>query len=86
MPEGGWLMLVGMRMEVSFYKELFDKIGVKADMLQMGDYKGAAEPFTRTNLSEPNKKQLDRACSTTVSSTAWSRASPSRAQKWTASR
>ncbi len=59
MPEGGWLMLVGMRMEVSFYKDLFDKIGVKADMLHMGDYKGAAEPFTRTSLSEPNKKQLN---------------------------
>ncbi len=58
MPEGGWLMLVGMRMEISFYKELFDKIGVKADMLHMGDYKGAAEPYTRTSLSEPNRKQL----------------------------
>ena len=58
MCEGGWLMLVGMRMEVSFYKDLFEKIGVKADMLQMGEFKGAAEPFTRTSLSEPNKKQL----------------------------
>jgi protease-4 len=58
MPEGGWLMLVGMRMEVSFYKDLFEKIGVKADMLQMGDFKGAAEPYTRSSLSEPNKKQL----------------------------
>ncbi len=58
LPEGGWLMLVGMRIEATFYKDLFDKIGVKADMLQMGDFKGAAEPFTRTSLSEPNKKQL----------------------------
>jgi protease-4 len=58
LPEGGWLMLVGMRIEATFYKELFDKIGVKADMLQMGEFKGAAEPFTRTSLSEPNKKQL----------------------------
>ena len=49
----------GMRAEVSFYKDLFDKIGVQADMLQMGDFKGAAEPFTRTSLSEPNRKQLD---------------------------
>ena len=47
-----------MRMEVTFYKDLFDKIGVKADMLQMGDFKGAAEPYTRTSLSEPNRKQL----------------------------
>jgi len=58
LPESGWLLLVGMRMEVSFYKELFEKIGVKADMLQMGEFKGAAEPYTRTTLSEPNRKQL----------------------------
>jgi protease-4 len=58
LPEPAWLMLTGIRMEVSFYKDLFEKIGVKADMLQMGDFKGAAEPYTRTSLSEPNRKQL----------------------------
>jgi protease IV len=59
LPEAGWLMLTGIRMEVSFYKDLFEKIGVQADMLHIGDFKGAAEPFTRTSLSEPNKKQLN---------------------------
>jgi protease-4 len=58
LPESTWLMLTGVRMEVSFYKDLFAKIGVKADMLQMGDFKGAAEPYTRDSLSEPNRKQL----------------------------
>jgi len=58
LPEASWLMVMGVRIEVSFYKDLFDKIGVKADMLQMGDFKGAAEPFLRNNLSEPNRKQL----------------------------
>ena len=38
-------MLTGVRAEVSFYKDLFDKIGVKADMLHMGDSKAAAEPY-----------------------------------------
>jgi protease-4 len=57
-PEPGWLMLTGMRAEVSFYKDLFEKIGVKADMLQMGDFKSAAEPFMRNSMSEPAKKQL----------------------------
>jgi len=57
-PEPGWLMLTGMRAEVSFYKDLFEKIGVKADMLQMGDFKAAAEPFTRNSMSEPARKQL----------------------------
>src|SRR5581483_201295 len=59
MPEGAWLMLTGLRAEVSFYKGLFDKLGVKADMLQMGDFKGAAEPYTRTEMSPQFKKQLE---------------------------
>jgi protease IV len=60
MAESGGLMLTGIRAEVSFYKELFDKVGIYADILQMGDFKGAVEPYTRTTLSEPNRKQLER--------------------------
>jgi protease-4 len=59
MPESGTLMLTGVRTEVTFYKDLFDKIGVKADMLRMGDFKGAAEPFTRSSLSKENRQQLE---------------------------
>ena len=58
-PESGWLMLTGMRAEVSFYKDLFEKIGVKADMLQMGDFKGAAEPFLRNSMSPQFRKQFE---------------------------
>lgn len=58
LPESGWLMLNGLHGEVMFYKELFDKIGVQADILHMGDAKTAAEPFTRTKLSEASRKQL----------------------------
>ncbi len=57
-PESTWLMLTGVRMEVSFYKDLFEKLGVVADMLQMGAFKGAAEPFTRNSLSKENREQL----------------------------
>jgi protease-4 len=59
MPESGWVMLTGVRAEVTFFKELFEKIGVKADMLQMGEAKSAAEPFTRTKLSDASRKQLE---------------------------
>jgi protease-4 len=59
-PEPGWLMLTGVRAEVSFYKGLFEKIGVQADMLQMGDFKSAAEPFMRKELSKPAREQLSR--------------------------
>src|SRR5207244_522234 len=58
-PESGWLMLTGIRAEATFYKDLFEKIGVKADMLQMGAFKGAAEPYTRTKLSKENREQLE---------------------------
>jgi protease-4 len=57
LPESGALLLTGMRMEISFYKELLDKLGVQADMLQMGEAKTAAEPFTRTSLSDASRKQ-----------------------------
>src|SRR5262249_49517727 len=59
-PESGWLMLTGMRSEVTFYKDLLDWIGVKADMLQMGDFKGAAEPFTRSSMSPELRSQLTK--------------------------
>jgi protease-4 len=58
MPEAGALMLVGLRGSIMFYKDLFEKIGVKADMLQMGEFKGAAEPFTRSEMSPQFRKQL----------------------------
>ena len=58
MPESGALMLTGVSMQVTFYKGLFEKVGIKADMLQMGAFKGAAEPYTRDSLSDENRKQM----------------------------
>ena len=58
-PESGWILLTGVRAEVSFYKDLFDKIGVKADMLRMGEAKSAVEPYTQTKMSEASHKQLE---------------------------
>jgi protease-4 len=59
LPESGWLMLTGLQAEVTFYKGLFDKIGVHADMLQMGEYKGAAEPYTRDRMSKPFRERME---------------------------
>jgi protease-4 len=58
LPEPAWLMLTGVRLEATFYKELLEKLGIQADMLHIGSYKGAAEPFTRTSLSKENRAQL----------------------------
>jgi len=57
---GGDMEMPGVGIETMFYKGLFDKVGVKADYVQIGEFKGAEEPFTRTGASEPLKGELTR--------------------------
>jgi protease IV len=58
-PEGGSFGLTGLNLEMSFYKDLLDKVHVKGDFLTMGEAKGAVEPFTRTEMSPENRKQYN---------------------------
>ena len=59
MPESGDVMVHGMRAEVTFYKDFFEKLHLQADFLQMGDFKGAAEPFVRNSMSPQFRKQFE---------------------------
>ncbi len=59
LPPSGTVTASGVRAEVTFYKDLFDKLGVKADMLQVGDFKGAAEPFVRSEMSAEFRAQFE---------------------------
>ena len=58
MSEASVVIIPGIHAEVAYYKEMLEKIGVEADMMHIGAYKGAAEPLTRTNMSEPVRKNL----------------------------
>ncbi|MFK7777847.1 MAG: signal peptide peptidase SppA [Gimesia sp.] len=58
MPESATLILLGLRAEISFYKNLFDMLDVKADILRVGEYKSAAEPYTRTEMSKPFREEM----------------------------
>jgi protease-4 len=58
--EGGEIMIPGIGMEAQFYKGAFDKVGVKADYVQIGEYKGAEEPYTRTEPSPELKGELNK--------------------------
>ena len=58
-PEGASFGLTGLHIEMSFYKDLFEKVHVKGDFLAMGEAKTAAEPYTRTGMSPESKKQYD---------------------------
>ncbi len=55
----GDLNLIGMHVEQSFFKGLLDKIKVEADIEHVGAYKGAGEPFTRTEPSPEAKEMIE---------------------------
>ncbi|MFT3787795.1 MAG: signal peptide peptidase SppA [Tepidisphaeraceae bacterium] len=59
MPSGE-LFMPGVGFETMFYKGLMEKFGVKADYVQIGEYKGAEEPYTRTEPSEELKGEMTR--------------------------
>ncbi len=58
-PESGMLMLLGVRAEVTFYKNLFDMIGVQPQMMAIGEYKAAGEPYMRTEMSPAFREEMD---------------------------
>jgi protease IV len=59
MPESGELAMLGLRAEVMFYKNLLDWLHVKAEMLRVGEFKSAAEPFSRTEMSKEFRLEME---------------------------
>ena len=60
MPPAATLEITGVRAEVTFYKAMLDKIGVDAEILQVGEFKGAGEPLTRTSMSPQLRAQYEQ--------------------------
>jgi protease-4 len=58
-PESGMLMLPGLRAEVSFYKNLFDMLAIQPEMLRVGEFKSAAEPYSRTEMSPAFREEME---------------------------
>lgn len=56
---GGALAIIGRGMGIGFYKGLFDKLGIDAQFYRRGDYKTAAEPFTRKELTETSREAYE---------------------------
>jgi protease-4 len=60
MPETGVVTLPGVHAEATFYRGLLAKLGVEADFIHIGDYKGYAEPYTRDKFSEPVRENMTK--------------------------
>ncbi|MFM8735486.1 MAG: signal peptide peptidase SppA [Pirellulales bacterium] len=59
MPPAATLELTGVRAEMMFFKSLLDRLGVAAEILQVGEFKGAGEPFTRDAMSPQLRAQYE---------------------------
>lgn len=58
-PEG-LVGLVGISSNVIFMHEALEKLGVKMQVVKVGTFKSAVEPYLLDEMSEPNRLQLTR--------------------------
>ncbi len=56
-PEGT-LEFKGFSADLAFFKGALEKLGIEAQIIRVGDYKSAVEPFTNTKMSEYNREQV----------------------------
>ena len=52
----GFLDVSGLMSDVMFFKGTLDKLGVKAELEHIGDYKSASDIFTRDGMSEADRE------------------------------
>jgi protease-4 len=55
----GMLLIVGLRADVYYLKDLLSKLGIEADMLHIGKYKTGAETLARGSMSEEMREVLN---------------------------
>lgn len=48
----------GLSSQVVYYKDLLDKAGVEMQVVKVGTYKSAVEPFMLSEMSEANREQI----------------------------
>lgn len=58
--EGGEIFIPGVALESMFYRGALDKLGIVPDYVQIGEYKGAEEPYTRTEPSEELNAEMNQ--------------------------
>ena len=56
-PEG-MIDFQGLNSEIMFYKGALDKLNIEAQIIKVGTYKSAVEPFILDKMSEPNRQQV----------------------------
>lgn len=55
-PEG-ILQITGYHLQTIFFKDLLEKVGVEMQVVKVGTYKSAVEPYILNKMSDANRKQ-----------------------------
>ena len=53
----GMIDLHGLSSTTIYFKDLMDKLGIEAQVVKVGTYKSAVEPFLLSDMSEANREQ-----------------------------
>lgn len=56
-PEGD-LEFKGFKAQLMFFKGALDKLGIEPQIIRVGNYKSAVEPFINTKMSDYNREQV----------------------------
>jgi len=54
---GGNFIFIGMDVQLLFFKDFLDRLGIVPEIFRVGKYKSAVEPFLQTHMSEASKRQ-----------------------------
>ena len=55
----GLIEWTGLSSSVTYYKDLLDKVGVDMQVVKVGTYKSAVEPFLLSEMSDANREQIE---------------------------
>lgn len=55
----GMMEMQGMSSTVLYYKDLLDKLGVEFQVVKVGTFKSAVEPYIMNSMSDPARAQMD---------------------------
>ncbi len=59
MAAAGFWSVLGMRAELTFFREAFDRVGILPEFERIAEFKTAADRFVRSGLSEHHREMLD---------------------------
>ncbi len=66
-PPVGVFEFDGFYLQPMFLKDMFDKLGIEAEVIRSGTFKSAGEMFTRNDLSDENREQYEAILNTSTS-------------------